>query len=158
MSGNGKKEEYPGMGRMNETIMRMVEGGQHTARGKDRPEAGEPRKPGNVVEQRKIMADILERKMAEMFRGLHSVFRLSPGQIATLETLDLRETVQEDLLSLNLLCMHGVQHSINIRLETIMGLPPSPGGLEADWKTWWLDHASSLIGISLEESTPLRRG
>ena len=51
------------------------------------------------------------------------------------------------MLSLNWLREEPNHHAMNDRLETIATMPPPGEGKKPNWKKWWMDHASSRIGV-----------
>ena len=123
------------------------------------PDAAEPPLPGTKTKQksnkpstfpelRQQMAQRLAEKIRKEFRpGMASLFVLTERQAATLEALELPPELTEKVLSLNWLREEPSHHAMNDRLETIATMPPPSEGKKPDWKKWWIDHASSRIGV-----------
>ena len=123
------------------------------------PDAAEPPLPGTKTSQksnkprtlpelRQQMAQQLAEKIRQEFRpGVASLFVLTERQAATLKALALPPELTEEVLSLNWLREEPWNHAVIGRLETIATMPPSDEGKKPDWKKWWMDHASSRIGV-----------
>ena len=123
------------------------------------PEAAEPplpetttkqksNKPRTIPELRQRMAQRLAEKIRQEFRpGVASLFVLTEKQAATLEALALPPELTKEVLSLNWLGEEPWNHAVHDRLKTIATMPPSDEGKKPDWKKWWMDHASSRIGV-----------
>ena len=139
-------QPFPGMERISEMMLRIVESEEPKRNGNHR---GETPNPGSMAQQRSVMIEETRRALAELLqRGTAGVFMLSSAQLRTLESMEIPENLRNEVISLNLLRTRGGQYRINERLNTVMTLPPRPPAGETDWKLWWLDHQGSLIGIA----------
>ena len=95
------------------------------------------------------MAQITRGKVSEQITQLQrQMFLLTNGQLRTLDTLDVPIETHQAIRKLNGMVKIMENHAINIRLEVIGQIPPTPKNREKpDWETWWFDHRDSHMGI-----------
>ena len=119
-------QQYPGMERLSEMMLRLIESEEPRRSSNQRRETPNP---GSMAQQRSIMVEETRRALAELLqRGTAGIFALSPAQLRTLESMEIPEDLRNEVVSLNLLRTRGGQYRVNERLNTVMALPPTPPG------------------------------
>ena len=116
------------------------------------------RKPANTGNDAPpaLMRRATAEKVAALAKSIDDkFFRLTPGQVATLESIAasqaLPQKVIDAVLSVNYMFKDHTQHQTNGRLDILRTIPESDpdSGLTTgpDWPNWWLKNADAYIGI-----------